>query len=321
MAFINTRPIIGNTGVTNSMIGRLRDPGASVRTGLFSFYPKANRFPTDQYNTNNYFFQGLQTFRSQTINSRVDLNHGKHNLYFAGGIEWGTIIRPAPGERKPLNSMSAPGGNSQITALVYSHAPYGSIGDTIAVSPTLIIDARFGVQRTHYINMNPVVSGVNYNNFSMPSTIQAILPQPGAAPDFGTVPIGQWTALNDLSNGTQERAPNELSRGGQRHEGKGNWTLKWGGEYLGGFNQYSEPLLHRWIYWADGCGGCQYTNTCYGSVSQNTTAATQGLAYMGDVMHGRWLLDILSAHEHTVPRAGGAVRGLYRPTPGRLHRA
>ena len=46
---------------------------------------------------------------------------------------------------------------ARLPRCVYSHAPYGSIGDTIAVSPTLIIDARFGVQRTHYINMNPVV--------------------------------------------------------------------------------------------------------------------------------------------------------------------
>jgi hypothetical protein len=83
--------IVGPNGPSD--LTQVADPSA---VKLFSYYPAANRFPTDQYNSNNYLYQGLQTFRGQNIISRVDVNHAKHNLYFAGGIEWGTINTPSP---------------------------------------------------------------------------------------------------------------------------------------------------------------------------------------------------------------------------------
>jgi len=302
-------PVVSNTGVTNSMIG-VGDPGSIGPNGLFSYYPKANRFPTDQYNSNNYFFEGVQTFRSQTNNSRVDLTHGKNNLYFAGGIEWGSILTPSPWGKETPQFYYPPGNNSQITQKVYSHAPYGSIGDTIALSPTLIVDARFGVQRTHDINMNPVVSGVNYNNFSMPSTVQGILPQPGAAPDFSGSPVGQWTALNDQSTGHKDEHQTNYHAAASATKVKGNWTLKWGGEYLGDLTN-TPNLYYTGGYIApDGGYGCEYTNSSYGCVSQNPSAAyNTGWANLDDAM-GSSYWSILSA-QTTRPALEEQYLGLY----------
>jgi hypothetical protein len=295
----------------NSLVGTgLGDAGAIGPNGLFSYYPQANKFPTDAYNDNNYFFEGSQTFRSQVNNDRVDLTHGKNNLYFAGGIEWGTINTPSPWGKETPQFYYAPSNNSQITQLVYSHAPYGSIGDTIAISPTLIADVRFGVQRTHDINHNPVVSGVNYNNFDMPTSVQNILPEFGAAPDFSGSPVGQWTALNDQSTGHKNEHQTNYHAAASATKVKGNWTLKWGGEYLGDLTN-TPNLYYTGGYISPlGDDACEYTSATVGCTGQNTTPAlSTGWANLDDVF-GAAYWSILSA-QTTKPALEEQYVGLY----------
>jgi len=298
--------ITGPAGVSD--LSQVADPGYLYWAG---FYPPANRFPTDQYNSNNYFNQSLETFRAQILNSRVDLNHGKQNFYFAGGIEVGNINTPSPwGKETPQFFYAPNNNNSQITALVHSHTPYGSIGDTITVSPTLIIDARLGVQRPHYLNQNPVLPGVNYNLFGMPANYQAILLQPGAAPDNGTTPIGQWSSLNDESTGHKNAHQTNWHAAASATKVKGNWTLKFGGEYLADLTNTPNPYYTGGYLVADGCGGCVFSNTSDASVSQNATAATQGLAYVGDAMMGAgWWYS--PGYEQTIPALEEQYMALY----------
>ena len=66
----------------------------------------------------------------------------------------------------------------------------------------------------------------------------------------------------------------------------GKWTLKFGGEYMDDFTSIPNPFYTGGELANDDCGGCVYSNATVGSVSQNTTAATQGLAYVGDYMLG-----------------------------------
>ncbi len=262
--------ITGPNGASD--LTQVADPGA---VHWFSYYPAANRFPTDQYNDNNYYYSELETFRSQVFSSRVDVSAGKNTLYFSGGIEWGSINTPSPWGKETPQFYYPPGNNSQLTANVHSHAPYGSIGDTITLSPTLVVDARFGVQRSHYLNKDPVVSGVNYAAFSMPSSIQGILLAPGLAPDNnGGSPIGQWTALEDITFDDKNAHETNFHLAASATKVKGNWTLKWGGEFLTDFTQTPNPEFAGGSVAPDGCGGCQYTNSLYGGVGQNTTAAT-----------------------------------------------
>ena len=90
--------------------------------------------------------------------------------------------------------MAPNGNNSQIPRHVYSHNPYGMIGDTITVSPTLVVDVRMGVNRTHYINAEPGGSRVTItHSLACPRTIIAILQMPGAAPETPGSTIGQWS--------------------------------------------------------------------------------------------------------------------------------
>jgi hypothetical protein len=271
-------PIVGPAGPSD--MSQVGDPGAIGPNGYWSYYPQANRFPIDQYNDQNYYWSGLETFRSQTVNSRVDVNHGKNNLYFTGGIQVGTIDTPGPWGKGTPQFYYPPvqiQGGSSVTAKVYNHVPYGAIGDTFIVSPTLVVDARFGVTRIHLINSNPLVSGVNYSNFGMPATVQAILPQPGAAPDFGTSAVGQWTPLNDTPNGHKNGHETHTDLAVSATKIKGNWTLKWGGEYLDDFNNSPNKYYTGGYAATYGCGGCEYTNASYASVAQNSTPAIAGL--------------------------------------------
>jgi hypothetical protein len=275
--------IVGPNGPSD--LTQVADSGAAGPKGLFSYYVPANRWPTDQYNDNNFLFQGLQTFRSQNIISRVDVNHGKNNLYFAGGIEWGTINTPSPwGSKQPFYWPQ--NGNNTTTADVYTHDPYGSIGDTITVSPTLIVDARIGVQRTHIINMNPVMPGFNYTAVGMPASVQATLPQPGAAPDFSGGSTGQWTSLEAMMSGHKNDHLTGYHMAASATKVVGNWTLKWGGEYIGYLSNEPNVYYSGGYIDPDGCGGCQYGTALDASTAQNATAATQGLGNLGDIMMG-----------------------------------
>jgi hypothetical protein len=73
---------------------------------------------------------------------------------------------------------------------------------------------------------------VDYSKFSMPLNIRNFIMQPGAAPDNGTSPIGEWTALNNQRTGHKNSHQTNYHLAASATKAQGNWTLKWGGEYL-----------------------------------------------------------------------------------------
>jgi outer membrane receptor protein involved in Fe transport len=158
--------------------------------------------------------------------------------------------------------------------------------------------------------MNPVQSSFNYTAVGMPTTVQGILPQPGASLDFAKSPIGQWNALTNNQTGHKNEHQTNYHLAVSATKVKGNWTLKWGGEYLGDLSSIPNLYDTGGNIAADGCGGCQFASSGYASTSQNTTAATQGFPVVGDLMMGAGWWNIPNG-QAVIPAIEYQYMGLY----------
>jgi Carboxypeptidase regulatory-like domain len=215
--------------------GRLNQFGLAI----LNSYPLPNRTPIDKFNTNNFFFQGNQEFTKNNLNSRVDFTRGSHSLYFTFGFQKGNILTPRSwGESNPYYSRKEFVGNQQP-----DNNPYFAFGDTIVLSPTLILDARIGVNRIVSDNEADVFDDYDYNQFGIPSQIQAINIIPGAPP---AVPVGSgnFGAVSPLNFGTslhkRERQTNTDFNASMTWT-RGRWTHKFGGTYRVLLSNYIDP--------------------------------------------------------------------------------
>ena len=111
---------------------------------MYSFYPSPNRTPDDPTNLNNYASSEVNTVRRHTLNNRIDFKHGKHSIYGSGGFDYGDVSQPRP--------FGTAGFNDAPT-ITKDRNPYGQIGDTIVISPTLLLDVRYGATRIIALNL------------------------------------------------------------------------------------------------------------------------------------------------------------------------
>jgi len=273
---------------------------------MFSSYPAPNRTPIDVYNNQNYISSRAQKYTSNNINSRLDWTRGKHSIYGAGGIQWGHILTPGPwGANVPY--YYPPFGNVQNAAIISDHNPYVALGDTIAVGPTLVVDARIGMQYTHSINANRVYPDFNYAEVGVPASVVATFPWYGSPPMQPT--STPWTPLETSYNAHKDVHQTSWSSAANVTKVKGNWTLKWGMEYLVFLSSNPNPFAAGGQLSPDGCAGCQYTDVNGNSVAQNTTAAFRGLAAAGMMLGaGNWTI---SPGQTIRPAQAAKYFGLY----------
>jgi len=223
---------------------------------MLQAYPLPNHAPSDAFQTNNYFFSGnIPTVRNN-LATRLDYSLGnKQSLYLSGGVQNGSVAATnAWGDNKfgfynNANGLSTPKSDDN---------PYVAVGDTITLSPTTILDVRYGVTRIHAISGFPVTSGFNYSDFGMPANVEAQVAIPGTAPS-----IGGFCGINTNCNLSQlnfdgwnrkNEAQTNHALSGSVTKVVGKWTLKQGGEYrvyLGNYQdlQYGTPSLGIWSNW------------------------------------------------------------------------
>ena len=152
---------------------------------MYSFYPEPNRTPDDPSNVNNYASSEVNTVRRHTLNNRVDFKHGKHSIYGSGGFDYGDAPQPRP--------FGTAGFNDAPT-ITKDRNPYGQIGDTIVISPTLLLDVRYGATRIIALNLGGNRTGfTDYAAFGIPQSTQALFASLGSAPIV--LPTGSAAAL------------------------------------------------------------------------------------------------------------------------------
>jgi hypothetical protein len=196
---------------------------------MMSNYPLPNRTPDDVYNTNNYYRRGSQDYSRNTMNSRLDDRWGRHSLYWAGGIHQGSVT--GTGSWGPDNQFQSdlPSGSagSGLGTSVTDMNFYAALGDTVVLSPTLVLDVRYGITRVNSTNQMAQYNNFDYDQFGIPKEIQAINTVPGAPPvgDWGTWTNIEATGPHLWMHTTSHDMVPSLTKIIDR------WTIKVGGEY------------------------------------------------------------------------------------------
>ena len=201
---------------------------------LMSFYPLPNRTPEDDYGTNNFFLRGIQRFNKNSVNSRLDYRLGGHSIYGTFGVFQGTIKTPSSwGEDNPFYSRGDFVGN-----LITDRNPYGSIGDTLALTPTLILDMRYGINRINANNEAAVFPDFDYVQFGIPRDLVGINAVPGAPIEFGPgnnlSPLNRTNSLHKRERQTNHQAVAGATKTINR------WTLRFGSEYRVYLSNYTD---------------------------------------------------------------------------------
>ena len=221
--------------IANNLYQRAPYPNAIISNPspyavhMYSFYPLPNRTPTDVFNTNNYGSSVINTVRTDTLNNRIDYKKGMHSIYGSGGFDFGTITQPRPFGSKGFNDAPS------VTS---DRNPYGQVGDTIVLSPTLFVDARYGVTRINTNNIAGNRSGfTDYAGFGIPTSTLAIAAIPGAAPivlpnnfSGGSGGGSNWTGLSSGQFANKEERQLSHAVNVSLTKVHGNWTHKAGVE-------------------------------------------------------------------------------------------
>jgi hypothetical protein len=254
------------------------DPAALY---IYSLYPMPNRTPDDVYNTNNFTSTVVNTVRRQTLNNRVDYKLGRHSIYGNGGFDFGTILQPY------YWGNSATKGFNDAPTTTKDTNPYGQVGDTIVINPTLFVDVRYGATRTHAIAIAGNHSGfTQYDAFGIPSATQAIFALPGASPvvnpkiGSGSGGGSNWSALSggQFANKTESQISQAVN--GSVTKVHGNWTFKAGSEYrviTANYTDFEEASTNIGGCCANDPGG-NYTfefNTANGGSAPGNTSPLQ----------------------------------------------
>jgi hypothetical protein len=245
---------------------------------MYSYYPLPNRTPDDVYNTNNFTSTVENTVRRQTSNNRIDYRRGRHSIYGSGGFDFGTVLQP--------NSFGTAGFNNDPTTTKDTN-PYGQVGDTIVINPTLFVDVRYGATRIDTINFAGNHSGfTQYDAFGIAPATQALFAVPGSAPvvnpgGFGGSGGGSnWTALSQGQFTNKQEHQISHAVNGSVTKVHGNWTYKAGSEYrviLANYTDFEEASANIGGCCANDPGG-NYTFeylTASGASAPNNTSPNQ----------------------------------------------
>ncbi|MDW8129030.1 MAG: TonB-dependent receptor [Bryobacterales bacterium] len=211
---------------------------------LVNSYPLPNISPLEpRFLLNNYQARFPQTFRRNSFNGRLDHSAGDHNLYLTGGFSFGDISTESGwGPKNPFYSQP-----EFIGRVNQDRNPYASLGDTWVLAPTLVLDARVGVNRVNTRNVAGMTSPALYNEMRVPAEIQAL------AIPFGGVPqvadgINYWSALSQTAYLWKiENQTNWISNVNVTKVA-GRWSLKFGGEFrnsLANFTDNAYPFAVR----------------------------------------------------------------------------
>ena len=228
-----TRAYIPGANLANSSMGL-----SQYALNVLANYPLPNHAPSDAFNTNNFQSSGTQTFRKANINARVDYNiRANNHLYITGGLTRGNINNtPIWGGDGTWNPVV----NNGEERFIQDRNPYISIGDTIILSPTLVVDLRYGVNRIDTIDNDGLVpSGFNYANYGITGSTLANLPI-NDTPSFTVSGPTNWNVVNnDQYYNKHEHQLNHVVAGSV-NKTAGRWNYKIGGEFRAFLANYTD---------------------------------------------------------------------------------
>jgi trimeric autotransporter adhesin len=238
---------------------------------IMSIWPLPNRTAIDAFETQNFFAQATRTFARSSNNSRMDYHNGRHSLYASGGVSIGNINTPSPfgadsqwfGAATSVSGFS--GGGASAPRTVTDDNPYVQLGDTIVLTPTVVLDIRGGANRIHsnYVSDPPQrFSAADYAGLGIPTSVQSAMPNYGGSPDLQSPGRYSSAAFTQYNNKHERQTNSQVN--GTVTKMLGKWTLKSGAEYRVYQGNYTDYQF----------AAAEYTGTSPGSFTvQNITAA------------------------------------------------
>jgi Carboxypeptidase regulatory-like domain len=207
---------------------------------MLSYYPLPNRTADDVFNTNNFESSTVLTVRRQSSNNRVDWRAGRHSIYGSGGISYATITTPRPFGETPFNGAAG---------IRSDNNPYLQIGDAVVLSPTLVVDMRYGMTHIDTKSFTGDKTGfTDFDAFGVPRNLQALMAFPEAAPvvnpngfSGGQGGGSNWTALSAGTFGTKLEVQTNHSFAGSVTKVRGRWNHKAGLEFRNLLSHYADP--------------------------------------------------------------------------------
>ena len=235
-----TRAQIANSNTANSINGT-----NALAVSILKNYPLANRTPDDAFGTNNWIGTGTQTFRKANINARVDYRLRSNDyLYVSGGYTNGTIQNPLIWNNGTLYNPADASSND--VRLVSDRNPYINIGNTLVVSPTFVVDLRYGINRVAANSTSDYLpSNFDYSTVGLNAATAAQVPV-NVLPSF-TVTGGRFSAVNNDNNyNKKERQTNQVMAASATKTA-GRWNFKFGGElriFLANFTDSATSAIY-----------------------------------------------------------------------------
>ncbi|HEY3841472.1 MAG TPA: TonB-dependent receptor [Bryobacteraceae bacterium] len=253
---------------------------------IMSIYPLPNKPPTNAFGANNFFAQGRRTFSRSSNNSRMDYKRGRQSIYLSGGVSIGSITTPSPYTGANSQFYVAPtavngisGGGSGSARYDSDDNPYFQVGDTVILSPTVVLDIRAGVNRIHSNYLSNVATNftpADYASYGIPASVQAVMAYPGSAPDFQSPGTFSNPAFTQNNNKHERQTNSQVNGSITKIQGK--WTFKGGAEYrvyLGDYTDYQESATQ--FQSTPNAFTTEFINASGASVNNNTIAQ-QGFA-------------------------------------------
>ena len=247
-------------------------PGSQYAKTWYTYYPEPNRSPDDVFGTNNYSKATISELRRHNLNNRIDYRMGKHSLYGSGGLTWDKNTTPRAFGKAPLNDMPS---------LTSDSNPFGQIGDTIVVSPTLVVDLRYGLSRIRENTLAGNLTGftsADYAKFGVPQNIIPLFASFGAAP---AIAPGTFTGLSAGVFGSHHEGQSSHSLAGSVTKIHGSWTHKFGTEFrnlLSNYDDWEEASTSYPSTWfhAGGNFNFQYTDASGNQTAQDNLNVLKG---------------------------------------------
>lgn len=207
---------------------------------MYGFYPMPNRTPADRYNTDNFEATTTVTTRRHSSNNRVDFKWNNHSIYGSGGISYAEVITPRPFGTAPFNDADGVRGDKN---------PYFQLGDAVVLTPTLVLDVRYGLSRIFTKSLSGNKEGFDdYPSFGVPSNLIPYILFPGTAPNVNPNGYGggggggsNWTALTTGNFNTKREFQTSHSITGSLTKIRGRWVHKAGLEYRNLLSNYHDP--------------------------------------------------------------------------------
>jgi hypothetical protein len=192
-----------------------------VAPNVLKYYPQPNVTPGNPYtNVNNYTLAGTQSSNSWKMDARVDENWT---------AKWRMFNRVSIG--RGTEDPYAPYGN--IASPAAEQGPSGQVNvsqdHTFTLSPTLVVNLRYGMSRNH-VDIYPYSAGFDLTSLGFPQSVQDIAAPQG--PEFpsmsfsgviGNIGSGGFVRLMQVNMNHSVRG--SLTKITSRH------TIKTGGEY------------------------------------------------------------------------------------------